>query len=136
MYKNEALCHRTNAKKVSSELHLTACNCCDSHANETRFRRVLTQKIFTWAEETTRKEEHSCTNVAKCAQCDGEHHSLYSQCHVIQQYRADLKEDVTKALESSKFHRKVYSKQQPGFNIRDQDFSPLDEAKRPQQQVA
>jgi len=34
-----------------------------------------------------------------------EHYSLYGQCHVIQQYRADLKENVTKALESGKLHQ-------------------------------
>ncbi len=81
----------------------------------------------------TKKDEHLCTNVSKCAQCDGEHHSLYAQCHVIQQYRADLKEGVTKALEYGKLHRNKYTNQQPGFNMKNQDFPPLNESKKLQQ---
>ncbi|CAF1475868.1 unnamed protein product [Didymodactylos carnosus] len=55
------------------------------------------QRCRVCLENRTRKEDHKCTNVAKC---DGEHHSLCSPCHVIRQYRADLKENVTKAVES------------------------------------
>jgi len=54
-----------------------------------------------------------CTNVPKCA-----------QCHVIQQYRSDLKENVTKALEYGKLHRNDYI---------NQEFPPLGESKKPQQ---
>jgi hypothetical protein len=71
--------------------------------------------------------------VPKCAQCDGEHHSLNSQCHVIQQYRADLKEDVTKALESGKLHRNVNTNPQSDFDMKKEDFPSLGESKRPQQ---
>ncbi|CAF2637385.1 unnamed protein product [Rotaria sp. Silwood2] len=75
--------------------------------------------------EKSKKEEHTCTKRQKCAQCGGEHHSLHSICHVIQQYRSDLKEDVNKALESGKLHRNDYTKQQHAFIMKDQDFPPL-----------
>jgi hypothetical protein len=58
-------------------------------------RRVRLQEII-------KMEEYICNNVPKYAQCDGEYHSLHGQCHVIQQYRADLREGCTKAFESRK----------------------------------
>ncbi len=84
-------------------------------------------------EEITKKEQHLCTNVAKCAQCEGEYYSLYGQCPVIQLYRTDLKEDVTNELASGKLHRNDYTKQQPGFTMINQDFPPLNESKKHQQ---
>ena len=79
--------------------------------------------------EIIRKEKHTCNNVPKCAQCDGDHHSLNSRCHIIQQYRADLKEDVTKALESGKLHRNSYTSRQPEYNMNNEDFPELGEPK-------
>ena len=84
-------------------------------------------------EEFTRREEHRCTNIAKCAQCDGEHHSLYSQCHVVQHYRAELKEDVQKAIESGKLQRIVTPKQQE-FHTKNQEFPSLNGDNKFQQQ--
>jgi len=49
---------------------------------------------------------HACEHDGHIVMLLGsEHYSLYGQYHVIQQYRADLKENVTKALESGKLHR-------------------------------
>jgi hypothetical protein len=77
--------------------------------------KTITQRCRVCLEEiTTKKEEHICTNEEKC---DGEHDSLHSQCHVIQQYRADLKESVTEALESEKLHRNEYTNQQSVSSI-------------------
>lgn len=83
----------------------------------------------------TKDEEHICNNVPKCAQCDGEHHSLNSQCHVIQQYRADLKEDVTKALEAGKLHRNMVTNPHPDFNMKNGIFPPLGGTKNHQLSV-
>jgi hypothetical protein len=48
---------------------------------------------------------HTCSNIPRCAQCDGSHHSLTSQCEKIMEYRADLKTEVNKALSTGKLHR-------------------------------
>ncbi|CAF1384518.1 unnamed protein product [Rotaria sordida] len=93
------------------------------------------QRCRVCLEEITRKEEHQCTNIPKCAQCDGEHHSLHSQCHIIQKYRADLKEDVIKAVESGKLQRINYPKQ-PTFSVNNQEFPPMNEHNKSQQQPA
>ncbi|CAF3090947.1 unnamed protein product, partial [Rotaria sp. Silwood2] len=69
-------------------------------------------------EEVSKKEVLICINVSKCAQCEGEHHYLHGQCHVIQQYRADLKEDVTKALKSGKLRRHESITRQPTFSMK------------------
>ncbi|CAF4761696.1 unnamed protein product, partial [Rotaria sp. Silwood2] len=69
------------------------------------------------------------------AQCDGEHHSLNGQCHVIQQYRADLKEEVTKALESGKLRRNDYTNLRSDFNMKNEDFPSIGKSKKPQQSV-
>ncbi|CAF4845971.1 unnamed protein product [Rotaria sp. Silwood2] len=80
------------------------------------------QRCRVCLDEISKKEEHTCTKRQKCAQCGGEHHSRQSICHVIEQYRSDLKEDVNKALESGKLHRNDYTKQQHAFSMKDQDF--------------
>ena len=78
----------------------------------------------------TNKEEHICSNVSRCAQCDGEHHSLNSECQVIQQYPADLKEGVTKALESGKLHRNTVTNRQTEFSMTNEEFPSLGEPKK------
>lgn len=80
----------------------------------------------------TNREEHKCSNMPKCAQCDGEHHSLNSQYHVIQQYRADLKEGVTKALEAGKLHRNEFMNPQSDVNMRNEEWPHLGEPKKHQ----
>ena len=94
---------------------------------------INTPRCRVCLDEIVRKEEHKCTNIARCAQCDGEHHSLYSQCHVIQKYRADLKEDVTNAIESGKLQRTNFPKQQT-FSTNNQEFPLMNEQNKPQQQ--
>ncbi|CAF4841582.1 unnamed protein product, partial [Rotaria sp. Silwood2] len=86
-------------------------------------------------QEIKQKEEHVCNNVPKCAQCDGEHHSLNGQCHVIQQYRADLKEEVTKTLESGKLRRNDHTNLRSDFNMKNEDFPSIGKSKKPQQSV-
>jgi hypothetical protein len=93
--------------------------------------KTNTQRCRVCLEEVTRKEEHNCSNIAKCAQCDGEHHSLHSQCHVIQKYRTELREDVTKAVESGKLQRNIYPKQQSS-SPNSEEFSPVNELVKPQ----
>ncbi|CAF1399049.1 unnamed protein product [Rotaria sp. Silwood1] len=93
------------------------------------------QRCRVCLQEIKQKEEHVCNHVPKCAQCDGEHHSLNGQCHVIQQYRADLKEEVTKALESGKLHRNDYTNPRSDFNMKNEDFPSIRKSKKPQQSV-
>ena len=54
---------------------------------------------------------------------------MNGQCHIIQQYRADLKENVTKALKFGELHRNEYNKLQSGFIMRDEDFPKFDKSK-------
>ena len=37
---------------------------------------------------------HNCSNTARCAQCNDNHHSLSSECQKVMEYRSDLKEQV------------------------------------------
>ena len=96
---------------------------------------VNVQRCRVCLEDTTKKEEHRCSNTAKCAQCDGQHHSLYSQCHFIKQYRADLKEDVKQAIESGRLKRNGVPTQQY-YIPKKQDFPPINENNKssPQEQ--
>ena len=70
---------------------------------------------------------HECSNVLRCAQCDGCHHSLSSECEKVTQYRADLKEQVNNALSTGKLHRQVpQGRTQPNqFQLKPNDFPPL-----------
>ena len=43
----------------------------------------------------------------RCAQCDGPHHSLSSECGKAVEYPSDLKEQVNNALSTGKLHRLV-----------------------------
>ena len=70
---------------------------------------------------------HECSNVARCAQCDGSHHSLSSECEKVIQYRADLKEQVNNALSTGKLQRLVPHdhNQQTKFQLNQNEFQPL-----------
>ncbi|CAF4565157.1 unnamed protein product, partial [Rotaria socialis] len=46
-----------------------------------------------------------CRNEPKCAQCDGNHHSLDNQCQVIKEYKDQLKEDVEDAIQKGLLQR-------------------------------
>ena len=45
---------------------------------------------------------HDCSNIVRCAQCDGGHHSLSSECEKVIKYRSELKEQVNNAIASGK----------------------------------
>ena len=66
-----------------------------------------------------------CNNEPKCAQCDGNHHSLDSQCQVLKEYKDQLKEDVDDAIQNGLLKRFSPQEKQPEFERRDQDFPPL-----------
>ncbi|CAF1221918.1 unnamed protein product [Adineta steineri] len=94
--------------------------------------KTITQRCRVCLQEITKREEHRCSNTAKCAQCDGDHHSLNSQCSVIRNYRAELKEEVKTAIESGKLQRYDNAKQ-PGFSNKNQDFPAFNEEDKFQQ---
>ncbi|CAF1421376.1 unnamed protein product [Rotaria sp. Silwood1] len=68
---------------------------------------------------------HMCKNVPKCAQCDGDHHSLDSQCQVLKEYKDQLKEDVEDAIQKGLLQRFSPQEKAPTFERREQDFPPL-----------
>ena len=49
-------------------------------------------------ETLTANAQHVCTNGPKCVQCEGNHHSLDNQCHIIREYKQQLKEEVEEAI--------------------------------------
>ena len=65
---------------------------------------------------------HVCTNATKCAQCDGDHHSLDNQCQIIQDYKRRLKEDVDDALNNGTLNRFAPKEQAPPFESQKQEF--------------
>ncbi|CAF3728039.1 unnamed protein product [Rotaria sordida] len=68
---------------------------------------------------------HMCKNEPKCAQCDGNHHSLDSQCQVIKEYKDELKKDVEDAIQKGLLQRFSMQEKSPTFELREQDFPPL-----------
>ncbi|CAF3361245.1 unnamed protein product [Rotaria socialis] len=68
---------------------------------------------------------HMCNNEPKCAQCDGKHHSLDSQCQVLKEYKDQLKEDVEDAIQKGLLQRFSPQEKSPSFERREQDFPPL-----------
>ncbi|CAF3474394.1 unnamed protein product [Rotaria socialis] len=68
---------------------------------------------------------HLCKNEPKCAQCDGNHHSLDNQCQVIKEYKDQLKEDVEDAIQKGLLQRLSLQEKSPMYEHRDQDFPPL-----------
>ena len=87
-------------------------------------------------EDFVTKETHTCSNQPKCAQCGGNHHSLDSQCDIIRQYRADLKENVNSAIEKGKLQRiEPFEQPKSKFDINTGEFPPLQETTRPSRQA-
>ncbi|CAF4522711.1 unnamed protein product [Rotaria sp. Silwood2] len=74
-------------------------------------------------QEITDIQRHNCSQQPRCAQCDGNHHSLSSQCESIKAYKIQLKEEVDNALARGVINRSVPNKQVPIFNP--DDFPPL-----------
>ena len=70
---------------------------------------------------------HNCSNIVRCAQCDGGHHSLSSECAKVIEYRSELKEQVNNAIAAGKLHRVVpQDRAQPmQFQMKKNDFPPL-----------
>ena len=66
-----------------------------------------------------------CKKEPKCAQCDGNHHSLDSQCQVLKEYKDQLKEDVEDAIQKGLLQRFSPQEKSPSFELHDQDFPPL-----------
>ncbi|CAF4921963.1 unnamed protein product, partial [Rotaria socialis] len=56
-----------------------------------------------------------CRNEPKCAQCDGNHHSLDNQCQVIKEYKDQLKEDVEDAIQKGLLQRLSLQEKSPMF---------------------
>ncbi|CAF2840816.1 unnamed protein product [Rotaria sp. Silwood2] len=52
-------------------------------------------------------QTHDCSNVVRCAQCDGHHHSLSNECEKVAEYRFKLKEQINNAISTGKLHRLV-----------------------------
>ena len=50
---------------------------------------------------------HNCSNTARCAQCNGNHHLLCSECQKVMEYLSDLKEQVNNAIAAGKLHRAI-----------------------------
>ncbi|CAF1410055.1 unnamed protein product [Rotaria sordida] len=50
-------------------------------------------------------QTHDSSNVVRCAQCDGHHHSLSNDCEKVVEYRSKLNEQVNNAISTGKLHR-------------------------------
>jgi hypothetical protein len=76
-------------------------------------------------------EQHQCSNVLRCAQCDGAHHSLDSNCTEVKNYKIQLKQQVEYALQNGALHRPpvpLLEQQQPQqqlLNVKSSDFPHL-----------
>ncbi|CAM4851532.1 unnamed protein product [Rotaria magnacalcarata] len=79
-------------------------------------------------QEITDIQKHNCSQQPRCAQCDGNHHSLSSQCESIKAYKVQLKEEVDNALARGAIHRSESNKQVPIFN--QDDFPHLSNPNR------
>ncbi|CAF5208674.1 unnamed protein product, partial [Rotaria magnacalcarata] len=75
----------------------------------------------------TDRESHICSNITRCAQCDGDHHSLSNLCGKIVEYRALLKQEVDNALSTGKLQRLIpQDRHQPvKLKLNSIDFPPL-----------
>ena len=72
-------------------------------------------------------QTHECSNIVRCAQCDGPHHSLSSDCGKVVEYRSDLKEQVNNAIFTGKLHRIVpQDRAQPmQFQMKQNEFPAI-----------
>ncbi|CAF1337379.1 unnamed protein product [Rotaria sordida] len=72
-------------------------------------------------------QTHNCSNIPRCAQCNGDHHSLSSVCEKVAEYRSELKEQVNNAISSGKLQRLVpQDHPQPmQFQMQQNDFPSL-----------
>ncbi|CAF3357989.1 unnamed protein product [Rotaria socialis] len=72
-------------------------------------------------------QTHVCSNTVRCAQCDGEHHSLSSECEKVVEYRSNLKEQAENALSAGKLQRLVPQDrvQLTEFQLKQNEFPSL-----------
>ncbi|CAF3510028.1 unnamed protein product [Rotaria socialis] len=72
-------------------------------------------------------QTHVCSNTVRCAQCDGEHHSLSSECEKVVEYRSNLKEQVEHALSAGKLQRLMPQDhvQPTEFRLKQNEFPSL-----------
>ncbi|UJR27023.1 hypothetical protein I4U23_008328 [Adineta vaga] len=52
-------------------------------------------------------QTHNCSNISRCAQCQGDHHSLSNACEKIMEYRNELKQQVDEAIAAGKLKRSI-----------------------------
>jgi len=71
-------------------------------------------------------QTHNCSNIFRCAQCKGDHHSLSNVCEKVSAYRSELKEQVDNAISTGKLHRAVpQDRVQPvQFQMKQNEFPP------------
>ncbi|CAF1265197.1 unnamed protein product [Rotaria magnacalcarata] len=55
-------------------------------------------------EDLINDQTHNCSNRVRCAQCNGEHQPLSSECENVAEYRLELKVQVNNAISSGKLH--------------------------------
>ncbi|CAF4383168.1 unnamed protein product, partial [Rotaria sp. Silwood2] len=79
-----------------------------------------TNKCRICLEKINVNDPHICKKEPKCAQCGGNHHSLDSQCHAIQEYKIKLKEDVEDAINKGIIHRLAPKEKNTEFEFRAQ----------------
>lgn len=76
-------------------------------------------------ENFTENIPHTCKQEPKCAQCNGNHHSLDNQCQVIRDYKNQLKVEVEEALNNGKLRRIGPQEKVSMFELKEQEFPAL-----------
>ena len=105
--------------------HCTRCWCLGHMRNKCQ---VTTPRCRICLQEINDIQMHKCSQQPRCAQCDGNHHSLSSQCESIKAYKTQLKEEVDEALTRGVLHRSEPTKHASVFNP--DDFPPLSHPNR------
>ncbi|CAF3287306.1 unnamed protein product, partial [Rotaria sp. Silwood2] len=72
-------------------------------------------------------QTHICLNKARCAQCNGDHQSLSSECEKVVEYRSELKAQVNNAISAGKLHRLIPQDrtQSVEFQMKQNEFPSL-----------
>ncbi|CAF4867013.1 unnamed protein product, partial [Rotaria socialis] len=72
-------------------------------------------------------QTHVCLNRARCAQCNGDHQSLSSECNKVVEYRSESKAQVNNAISSGKLHRLIPQErtQSMEFQTKQNEFPSL-----------
>ncbi|CAF2773670.1 unnamed protein product [Rotaria sp. Silwood2] len=107
---------------------LTYCNRCWCLGHMRNKCLATTARCRICLQEITDIQKHNCSQQPICVQCDGNHHSLSSQCEPIKAYKIQLKEEVDNALARVVIQRSEPTKQVSIFNP--DDFPPLSHPNR------